>query len=326
MALSFSLKTIVCYGDLVADLVMQIPRLPILPDQAQLARSLVVEPGGAGNFLITAARLGGRCVALAAVGEDPNGETIHAIMQAENIDMGYAQRGAGSTNVIVIVFVDDAGQHVFIAHDGTGAPFAIGSREAELIREVGVFYMPGYSLAEGRMAPAALEAMHIAHKAGVAIMNDLGPVVNDGPVRDAAIEVVRHSHVSLLTAHEAMQFTGESNYESAANALLQMGSKAVVIKRGPQGCVVFDGASAREVPGLVVPARDTTAAGDSFAGGFVVDWLKHGDVFCAAQFANAVAAAKVQKIGSGRQCPTAAEVEAMLRAMSGESRVKTLDS
>jgi len=312
MAVSSPTKTIVCYGDLVADLVMQIPQLPILPDQAQLARSMVIEPGGAGNFLITAARLGGRCVALAAVGEDPNGETIYAIMQAERIDMSHAQRGPGSTNVVVIVFVDDVGQHVFIAHDGTGVPFELRARDVELIREAGVLYMPGYSLAEGRMAPAALEAVHIACGAGVAVMNDLGPVVNDAFVRDAAIEVVRHSHVSLLTAQEAIQFTGESNYEAAAHALLQMGSKAVVIKRGPQGCVVFEGASVREVAGLAVTARDTTAAGDSFAGGFVVDWLKHGDVFRAAQFANAVAAAKVQKVGSGRQCPTAEEVAAML--------------
>ena len=309
------LKTIVCYGDLVADLVMQIPRLPILPDQAQLARSLVIEPGGAGNFLITAARLGGRCVALAAVGEDPNGEAIHHIMQAENIDMRFVQRGANSTNVSVIVFVDDAGQHVFIAHDGVGPAFALGPRDAQLIREAGVFYMPGYSLAEGRMAPAALEAMQAAYAAGVAIMNDLGPVVNDAPVREAALEVVRHSQVSLITAQEAMEFTGEPSYEQAAGVLLRMGSGAVIIKRGPAGCVVFDGVSAREVPGLPVTARDTTAAGDSFAGGFVVDWLKHGDVFRAAQFANVVAAAKVQKIGSGRQCPTAEEVEVMLRSL-----------
>lgn len=305
-------KTIVCYGDLVADMVMQIPRLPIVPDQAQLARSLVIEPGGAGNFLITAARLGGACVALAAVGEDANGNAIYDIMQAEGVEMAYAQRGAGSSNVLVLVFVDDAGQHVFIAHDGVGAPFALGPREVALIREAGAFYMPGYSLAEQRMASAALEATQVAHEAGVPIMNDLGPVVNDAPVRAAAIEVVRHSLVSLLTADEAMQFTHTSTYEAAAEALLRLGSRHVIIKRGPAGCIVFDGDRAREVPGLPVNARDTTAAGDSFAGGFVFDWLRHGDVLRAAQFANAVAAAKVQKIGSGRQCPTAQEVAAML--------------
>jgi len=313
------MKHLVCYGDLVADLVMQIPRLPILPDQAQLAKSLSVEPGGAGNTLITAARLGAPCVALGAIGEDAHGVAVHTILQAEGIDVGYAQRGAGSTNVLVLVFVDDAGQHVFIAHDGTGPAFEIGPRERALIQQGGVFFVPGYALAEGRMAAAALSALQCAVDAGVPVMNDLGPIVgySEVRVREAALAVMRHSFVSFLTEDEAMQFTDTSSPDAAAHAMMALGSLHVVLKRGGKGCAVYSADRCVEIAGIPVAVKDTTAAGDSFAGGFMAHWLKHGNVLEAARYANVVGATKVQKIGSGRQCPTRDEVAAMLARSDG---------
>ena len=305
-------KPIVCYGDLVADLVMQIQRLPILPEQSQIAHGLTLEPGGVGNTLITAARLGGRCIALGAIGEDPNGQAVFNILKSEKIDLRFSQRGTNSVNGLVLVFVDAAGQHVFIAHDGTGEPFAMGNPEADCIRSAGVFFMPGYALAEQRMAGAALTALRVSQRAAVPIMNDLGPVCGDTNVREAALEVIRHSTVTLLTADEAMLFTGKRSYDVAAHALQKLGSQAVIIKRGAQGCVVFEDDHMTAIAGIPVVARDTTAAGDTFAGGFMVAWLKHGDIVRSAQFANAVAAAKVQKIGSGRQCPTQQEVQAVM--------------
>ncbi len=288
-------KPIVCYGDLVADLVLQIPRLPILPDQAQLARSLTIEPGGAGNSLITAARLGAHCIALGAIGVDPNGQTIYQILKDEGIDLAFVQRGANSVNVVVFVFVDDAGQHVFIAHDGTGNPYAIGTPEADCIRAAGVFFVPGYALAEQRMSHAAISAIQIAYAANVPIFSDLGPIVRDVHVRDAALEVVRHSHISLLTAEEAMAFTHQTTETTAAQELLRIGSRFVILKRGALGCGIFSADGTVDIEGIRVETKDTTGAGDTFAGGFCVDWLKHRDVVRAARFANVVAAAKVDK-------------------------------
>jgi sugar/nucleoside kinase (ribokinase family) len=132
--------------------------------------------------------------------------------------------------------------------------------------------------------------------------------------------VIRDSLVTLLTEEEALIFTGQSQADSAAAALLQLGTRYVVLKRGPRGCVVYTAERQVAYDGIRVEARDTTAAGDAFAGGFIVDWLQHGDVYRAAEFANIVGAAKVQKIGSGRQCPTRMEVEALRGRMLTTNR------
>lgn len=302
---------VVCYGDLVTDLVMAIERLPIEPERVQNIHAISVEPGGAGNFLITAARLGARAVAFGAVGEDAYGQAVYDMLQAEGVDVSYAQRGAGSVNVLVLVIVDDAGQHVFLVRDGIGDPFVLDARSIALIRSADLFFMPGYALHERRVSGSAVAATRLAAEAGVPVMNDLGPIVSEASVREAALEIVRLSEVSLLTADEAMRFTGERTEAGAARWMLAQGTRYVVIKRGGAGCIVFSAEAEHVVPGIPVPVRDTTAAGDAFAAGFAVAWLTHRDVRRAAEFANCVGAAKVQKLGSGRQCPTADEVAAI---------------
>lgn len=308
---------VVCYGDLVTDLVMTVERLPIEPEKVQNIHAITVEPGGAGNFLITAARLGTRAIAYGAVGEDPYGQSVYEMLREENIDVSYAQRGAGSVNVLVLVVVDDAGQHVFLVRDGAGDPFVIDERSTQLIQAADAFFMPGYALHERRVAGSAVQATQIAYEAGVPVMNDLGPIVNEASVRPQTMDILRMSEVSLLTADEAVLYTRTATYADAARWMLDKGTKHVVIKRGGEGCVVFsqDGTLV-EIAGIPVTVRDTTAAGDSFAAGFVVEWLKHRDVVAAARFANCVGAAKVQKIGSGRQCPTREEIEAVCRLVS----------
>jgi sugar/nucleoside kinase (ribokinase family) len=306
---------VVCYGDLVTDLVMTVERLPIVADQVQSIHSVDVEPGGAGNFLITAARLGAHAVAFGTIGEDPYGQEVHEILLGEGVDVSHAQRGPGSVNVLVLVIVDDAGQHVFLVRDGVGDPFVMDTRSTALIETAALFFMPGYALHERRVAGRALDATRIAAEAGVPVMSDLGPIVSEASVRPVALAIVRLSEVSLLTADEAMHFTGEKTIADAAAAMLSLGTRHVVIKRGANGCDVFSGLAgahrATHIPGIAVIARDTTAAGDAFAAGFAVEWLKHRDVEHSARFANRVGAAKVQKIGSGRQCPTVLEIEAV---------------
>lgn len=74
----------------------------------------------------------------------------------------------------------------------------------------------------------------------------------------------------VLNDGEARLLTGERNLILAARAVLEMGPKFVVIKKGEHGCLL---ATAREI--FVLPAYpafevvDPTGAGDSFAGGMM---------------------------------------------------------
>lgn len=88
--------------------------------------------------------------------------------------------------------------------------------------------------------------------------------------RSDLLEVLKRVNVLLVNEGEAKLLSGEPNAVSAAQALVAMGPKAVVIKRGEYGFVMYT----QEEGYFILPAYpvkkviDPTGAGDSFAGAF----------------------------------------------------------
>jgi sugar/nucleoside kinase (ribokinase family) len=78
--------------------------------------------------------------------------------------------------------------------------------------------------------------------------------------------------VDLLTINEgeARQLAQEPNVVKAARAILQMGPKGLIVKRGEYGALMFNGATIFFAPAYPLETvYDPTGAGDSFAGGFM---------------------------------------------------------
>ena len=109
----------------------------------------------------------------------------------------------------------------------------------------------------------------------------------------------------------------QTEWENAANSLLQRGCKNVILKLGAQGCylALADG-TRRAVPAHKVTAVDTTAAGDAFNGAFAVALLSGKDAVDSAEWACAVAALSVTRHGAQPSMPTADELDCFLEAQS----------
>ncbi len=97
--------------------------------------------------------------------------------------------------------------------------------------------------------------------------------------RDALMELLGRIDGLVLNDPEAFQLTGKTNLVRAAEAILEMGPRFVIIKKGEHGSFVMlrDHAGAGELHESVAmlpafAARDVvdpTGAGDSFAGGMM---------------------------------------------------------
>lgn len=89
--------------------------------------------------------------------------------------------------------------------------------------------------------------------------------------KDDLIRVLGHVDLLFLNDEEARQLSGKSNVVSAVRELRAMGPKAVVVKKGEHGAVLFDGNDDPYVQSTVLIERvvDPTGAGDAFAGGFL---------------------------------------------------------
>ncbi len=81
--------------------------------------------------------------------------------------------------------------------------------------------------------------------------------------------VLRKATVVTINEKEAQKLTGEENTMKAARAIVALGPRAVVIKRGEYGFVLFSEDRFFIAPSFPVETVvDPTGAGDSFAGGF----------------------------------------------------------
>jgi len=88
--------------------------------------------------------------------------------------------------------------------------------------------------------------------------------------RDELVKVLPRIDLLTINEGEAKLLAGESNVVVAAEKILTMGPKALVVKRGEYGAFLFSGGEIFSAP--AVPIRrviDPTGAGDTFAGGLV---------------------------------------------------------
>jgi len=97
--------------------------------------------------------------------------------------------------------------------------------------------------------------------------------------RDLVTQVMRSVDVVIVNEGELRQYAGTYSLLAAAREVLALGPKALVVKKGEYGAVMFaDGVY------FVAPAyplevvRDPTGAGDSFAGGFLGHLASEGRV------------------------------------------------
>ena len=88
--------------------------------------------------------------------------------------------------------------------------------------------------------------------------------------RQDLLEVIGKVDMLMLNDSEARLLTGEYNMRQAAEAILDMGPKYVVIKKGEHGAMLVSRQGIFLVPAYPVDkVVDPTGAGDSFAGGMM---------------------------------------------------------
>ena len=89
-------------------------------------------------------------------------------------------------------------------------------------------------------------------------------------MKDALIETIKVVDCIIINDAEARQLTDEPNIQKAAKAVMELGPRAVVIKRGEYGATLFTRDSYFAVPAYPLESVfDPTGAGDTFAGGFM---------------------------------------------------------
>ncbi|MEO7211515.1 PfkB family carbohydrate kinase [Mucilaginibacter sp.] len=121
---------------------------------------------------------------------------------------------------------------------------------------------------------------------------------------DDLLETIKMVDVLTINDAEARQLSGEYSLVKAANKILAMGPKYLIIKKGEHGALLFHEDHIFSAPALpLAEVFDPTGAGDTFAGGFIGYMAKVGTVNFnnmknAIIFGSALASFCVEKFGT----------------------------
>lgn len=123
---------------------------------------------------------------------------------------------------------------------------------------------------------------------------------------DDLLETIKMVDVLTINDAEARQLSGEYSLVKAANKILTMGPKYLIIKKGEHGALLFHEDKIFSAPALpLADVFDPTGAGDTFAGGFIgylakVGTINFNNMKNALIYGSALASFCVEKFGTER--------------------------
>lgn len=119
-------------------------------------------------------------------------------------------------------------------------------------------------------------------------------------------KVLKKVDVLTINDEEARQLSGEYALVRAAEKIIAMGPKYLIIKKGEHGALLFGNGEIFSAPALpLADVYDPTGAGDTFAGGFIgylaeVGTINFNNMKNAVIFGSALASFCVEKFGTER--------------------------
>ncbi|MDH0744826.1 ribokinase [Pseudomonas sp. GD03842] len=297
---------VVIVGSLNMDLVTRAPRLP-RAGETLAGQSFVTVPGGKGaNQAVAAARLGARVAMIGCVGDDAYGEQLRSALLSEGVDCQAVTTVPGISTGVALIVVDDSSQNaIVIVAGGNGClSAAVVDRFDTLLNQAEVIICQletptetvGHVLKRGR-------------ELGKTVI--LNPAPATGPLPDQWCGwidylIPNESEAALLTG---LPVDSIASAQAAASALMRAGVGKVVVTLGEQGAVFATQEGAQHFAAPRVQPVDTTAAGDTFVGGFAAALAAGQSEAEAIRYGQIAAALSVTRAGAQPSIPSRQDVQ-----------------
>lgn len=269
----------------------------------EVGRWLGPFPSGApAIFIDQVARLGGACAIASAVGDDAFGVMNMERLKSDGVDVRFVRVVPGQATATAFVRYRGDGGRDFVynvRHSACGR-VQLDPTEVTTMRSWGHLHVVGSSLFSPAMVDEVSRAIRAVKVGGGSISFDPNirkELSSSKELREGLQQVLRDCDIFLPSAAEVCDLTTADNEPAAVREILGLGVSAVVIKRGASGATYVDDSQIVHSPPYLVNEVDPTGAGDCFAAGFVVSWLRGAGVHMSLRMANACGARACTVVG-----------------------------
>jgi ribokinase len=287
-------------GIFVADISFSGPKIPAIGETI-LGNKYNVGPGGKGcNQAVAIARLGAKVNFISKIGKDSYGKlalntltknkiNTESVIQDENLQTGVAgilvDKNSGKNAINVIV----------------GAPSTL--KVAEIDKHIDIIKNSKIFLTQLEVPKdVTLHCLKTAKENGCLT------ILNPAPASEITKEF--YNNIDYFTPNETeaefytgIKITNEKEAKKAADKLVNLGIKKIIITLGEKGLFYSDGKEEIYLKSTPVKAIDTTGAGDAFNGGLAFGLSKKKSIKECLELANKLAGLSTTKLGAGDAMP-----------------------
>jgi len=288
--------------------------------------------GSSCNVAAGLARLGSRSSMLTRVGNEHMGRFVREALASEGVDVSHVVTDPSRLTALVILGISDRNSfpHIFYRENCADMGIETSDFDEEYIASSRALSITGTHLSTDQTFEVARQAIAFAKKAGTKVILDIDyrPVLwgltpqGSGEERYIASDIVTERIQSIIgdfdmlvgTEEEIFIAGGHDDARAALQAIREKTDATLVMKRGPIGCVVYEGAipddldDGESAPGVKVEVLNTLGAGDAFLSGFLHGWIEGKDWETCARFGNACGGLVVSRHGCTPAMPTKAEL------------------
>ena len=260
------MSEITVLGIFVADISFSGPKIPSIGETI-LGKKYNVGPGGKGcNQAISIARLGGNTNFISKIGKDEYGELALKTLEKNKISTeNIIQVASQQTGVAGILVDQNTGKNAINVI--VGAPSSLKISEIE--KQINLIKRSKIFLTQLEVPKdVTLYCLKTAKENGCIT------ILNPAPASEISKEF--YNNIDFFTPNETeaefytgIKITNEQEAKQAANKLISLGIKKVIITLGEKGLLYSDGKEEIYIKANSVKAIDTTGAGDAFLAGLI---------------------------------------------------------
>lgn len=254
------------------------------------------------NTAVYLARLNVAVDFVTAVGDDKMSDWLRSQWQQEGVGCDQVVRLANHSPGLYLISTDATGERSFSYwRDASPARklFDDTDRAEQLYRTLVQYpwiYLTGISLAilsvQARVRLLDFLQSYRAGGGKVAFDSNYRPRLwpDTNVARELFSEVYQRCDLALLTLEDEVDLFGGGDLQHHLQRLAKHQIPELVIKQGPQGCVIVTEGTECLVPAQQVRPVDTTSAGDAFNAGYIAERLCGVEPVRAAKLAHRLAA------------------------------------
>ncbi|NUS67385.1 MAG: 5-dehydro-2-deoxygluconokinase [Ensifer adhaerens] len=298
------------------------------------------------NISVGTARLGLKSALLTRVGDEQMGRFIREQLTREGVETRGIATDPERLTALAILAVENDKTFPLLFYRDNCADNALCEDDVseEFIRSARAVLVSGTHFSKPNTDAAQRKAIRIAKENGAKVVFDIdyrpnlwGLAGHDaGESRYIASDRVSAHLKTVLadcdlivgTEEEVLIASGESDLLQALKTIRSLSKATIVLKRGPMGCIVYDGPITDDLEdgivgkGFPIEVYNVLGAGDAFMSGFLRGWLKNEPHATSATWANACGAFAVSRLLCAPEIPTWTELQFFLEKGSKERALR----